>query len=79
VNPTAEEGDLTRLSAGEFRDAFSVSGLTWIEPQQPIEELSASLHTITEIAPWLLGLLLGILSMETFFAWRFGRRREEAA
>lgn len=79
VNSDAEEGDLARLTAEEFQDAFSVSGLTWIEPRQPIEELAGSLHTLAEIAPWLLGLLTAILAMETYFAWRFGRRREEAA
>ena len=77
VNQSAEEGDLARLSSGEFDDAFAVPGLTWIGPERTVEDLAANLHTITEIAPWLLCVLLGALSLETLLAWRFGRRREE--
>ncbi len=78
VNSSTEEGDLTRLSASEFEEAFAVPGLTWIEPNRRVEDLAANLHTITEVAPWLLAILIGSLSLETFLAWRFGRRREEA-
>ena len=79
VNQSAEEGDLARLSSSEFDDAFSVDGLTWIGPERTVEDLAANLHTITEVAPWLLCVLLGSLSLETLLAWRFGRRREEVA
>ncbi|MDA1013303.1 MAG: BatA and WFA domain-containing protein [Planctomycetota bacterium] len=79
VNQSEEEGDLARLTADEFDDAFAVRGLTWIGPQRTVEDLAANLHTITEVAPWLLCVLLGSLSLETLLAWRFGRRREEVA
>ena len=79
VNQGSDEGDLSRLTAGEFDDAFSIRGLTWIGPQRTVEDLAASLHTITEVAPWLLCVLLVSLTLETLLAWRFGRRREEVA
>lgn len=79
VNQGSEEGDLARLTEGEFDEAFSVRGLTWIGPKRTVEDLAANLHTVTEIAPWLLCVLLGSLTLETLLAWRFGRRREEVA
>jgi hypothetical protein len=79
VNQSVEEGDLARLTEDEFDEAFSVSGLTWIGPRRTVEDFAANLHTITEVAPWLLCILLGSLTVETLLAWRFGRRREEVA
>jgi hypothetical protein len=77
VNQGSQEGDLARLSASEFNDAFSIRGLTWVGPERTVEDLAANLHTITEVAPWLLCVLLASLSLETLLAWRFGRRRVE--
>lgn len=76
----AEEGDLTRFTRREFADTFSSArGWTWIGPERSVEDLSASLHTLTELAPWLLWFLGAVLAIESFLAWRFGRRRGEAA
>ena len=77
VNQSEREGDLSRLSEGGFKDAFSASRWTWIRPEVAIEEMAARLHTVIELAPTLFWVLMGLLAGESFLAWRFGRRRGE--
>ncbi len=78
VNQMPQEGDLSRLSAGEVRDAL---GGAWrpIGPEVPLEEFAARLHAVTELAPEVLWLLAAVLAAESFLAVRFGRRRRGAA
>ena len=75
VNQTPEEGDLSRLSRGDFRDAFGRGAWRWIGPQTPVEELVARLHAVTELAPGILWLLVVVLAGESLLAAHFGRRR----
>jgi hypothetical protein len=74
VNQEPEEGDLSRLSRGDVRDAFGGSW-RWIGPEVPVEELAARLHTVTELAPSFLWALAAVLGIESLLAARFGRRR----
>ncbi|MEX0702256.1 MAG: BatA domain-containing protein [Planctomycetales bacterium] len=75
----ADEGDLDRLAQKDFADTFSSSsGWRWMGPEVTIDDFAKNLHTVTEIAPWILWLLGGVLAIESFLAWRFGRRRGEA-
>lgn len=75
VNMNPEESELTRLSRDEFRDAVSVPGATWVGPEIAIEDTAAKLHTVTELYPWIIGILSATLAIESLLAWRFGRRR----
>lgn len=74
VNPTSDEADLARLSQDEFADAFPGSA-TWLDRQTAVDEFAAKLHTVTELAPWVAAFLVGLLAIESWLAWRFGRRR----
>ena len=75
VNQKPEESDLTRLSEADFRDAFGGAG-RWIGPGVPVEEIVAKLHSVTELTPGVLWLLVLLLAGESLLAARFGRRRE---
>ena len=79
ANPSAEEGDLSRLQSGEFREVYGSGSWDWIGPEKPIEDFVAKLHSVTEMAPAILLLLTCILGLESFLAARFGRRRGEPA
>jgi hypothetical protein len=78
VNQPPQEGDLSRLSAGEVREAL---GGAWrpIGPEVPLEEFASRLHAVTELAPEVLWLLAAVLAVESFLAVRFGRRRRGGA
>lgn len=78
VNQSPVEADLSRLDQGDFAEAFSTGGWTWIGPETSIEDLAAELHTVTELSPWIFWVLAAMLATETLLAWRFGRRRGEA-
>ena len=45
------------------------------EAASSLEDLAGKLHTVTELFPWIIGLLAGVLAIESLQAWRFGRRR----
>jgi len=75
VNQRPEEGDLTRLSEAEFRDAVGRTGWQWLGPEVAVDELAAKLHAVTELAPGVLWALVAVLAIESFLAARFGRRR----
>jgi hypothetical protein len=75
VNQNSGEGDLTRLSKSEFREAYGSSSWQWLGKEIPIEEFAAKRHSIIELAPWILSGLAVLLGMESFLAMRFGRRR----
>ena len=79
VNPTGGESDLARLGQTEVAALFSESKWTWVKPEEAVEEMAARLHTVIEIAPGLLWALVALLGVESFLAWRFGRRRGEVA
>ncbi len=74
VNHTSDEADLARLTKDDFSAAFSGTG-TWLGRHTAVDEFAAKLHTVTELAPWIAALLVGLLAIETLLAWRFGRRR----
>jgi len=74
VNQRPEEGDLTRLSEADFRDAFGGGG-RWMGPGVPVEEIVAKLHSVTELTPGVLWALVLLLAGESLLAARFGRRR----
>jgi len=76
VNQEPEEGDLSRLSRNDVRDAFGGSW-QWIGPEVPVEELAAKLHTVTGLAPGILWALAAVLGIESLLAARFGRRRRQ--
>jgi hypothetical protein len=75
VNQKPEEGDLSRLSRGDFEQAFGSGGWRWIGQETPVEEFVAKLHSVTELAPAVLGILIAVLAIESYLAARFGRRR----
>lgn len=75
VNMNPEESELTRLSQSEFREAIPSGNSTWVGPETSIEDLAAKLHTVTELFPWIVGILAAVLAFESLQAWRFGRRR----
>lgn len=75
VNQNSGEGDLTRLSRSEFREAYGSSSWQWLGKEIPIEEFAAKRHSIIELAPWILSGLALLLCVESFLAMRFGRRR----
>ncbi|MCX7804672.1 MAG: hypothetical protein N3A38_05720, partial [Planctomycetota bacterium] len=75
VNQKPEEGDLSRLSRGDFAQAFGSGAWRWIGPETPVEEFVAKLHSVTELAPGVLAALLAVLAVESYLAARFGRRR----
>jgi hypothetical protein len=75
VNQKPEEGDLSRLSREDFGEAFGRGGWLWIGQETPVEEFVAKLHSVTELAPVVLWLLVLILAVESYLAARFGRRR----
>jgi hypothetical protein len=77
VNARSEEGELDRLDAGDFKDVFGSGEWGWIGPEKPIEDFVASLHTVTELAAWVLWGLAAILAVESFLAARYGRRRSD--
>jgi hypothetical protein len=79
VSQGTEESDLTRLSHAEFAEAFPAGGAEWLGPGTAVEEFAARLHTVTELFPLLVWTLTFVLLTETVLAWRFGRRRGEAA
>jgi len=75
VNQKAEEGDLSRLSHGDFADTVGGGAWRWIGPNVAVEDLAARLHAITELSPGLLWALAVVLAGESLLAARFGRRR----
>jgi len=75
VNQMPEEGDLSRLTEGEFEDVFGSVGRRWIGPDVAVEDFVSKLHSVTEFAPYILFLLVVILALESFLAARYGRRR----
>lgn len=79
VNQSHEESDLSRLSKDDFREAFSAGGWTWLGPDVAVEDLAAKLHTVVELYPEVIAALIVMLAVESFLAWRFGRRRAEGA
>jgi hypothetical protein len=78
ANLKSEEGDLSRYDEAEFKNIFG-SSYTWVGPDRPVEDLASKLHTVTELAPYLLVILSVILAMEAYLASKFGRRRDEVA
>lgn len=79
VNMSAEESDPGRLSRAEFAEAYAAGGWTWAGADTAIEDVAARLHTVTELFPTVIAVLLGVLAVESLLAWRFGRRRGEVA
>lgn len=77
VNASSEEGDLHRIQKSDFRDLYGSGFRDWIGPERNIEDYVSKLHSVTELAPWLLVLLTAVLGFESFLAARFGRRRAE--
>lgn len=75
VNHDAAEGELDRLAAADVAELFPVPRGGWIGPETALDQFAAQLHTVTELAPWALCLLAGVLAVESLCAWRFGRRR----
>jgi hypothetical protein len=75
VNGSALEADLQRLHSGDVSNAFGSGGWSWIRPETSLAEFVSKLHSVTEIAPWVLAALALILALESFLAARFGRRR----
>lgn len=75
VNHETTEGELDRLSATDVAELFPVRAGGWIPTETVLDEFTAQLHTVTELTPWVLSLLATVLVIETWFAWRFGRRR----
>jgi hypothetical protein len=75
ANQKPEEGDLSRLTREDFGEAFGRGGWSWIGQETPVEEFVAKLHSVTELAPVVLWLLVLILAAESYLAARFGRRR----
>ncbi|MDP6355924.1 MAG: BatA domain-containing protein [Planctomycetota bacterium] len=78
VNQSSAEGDLTRLSSAEFSEAFGSGGWTWLGREIPVVTFASNLHSVTELAPPILWSLMLILSVESFLALRFGKRRGAA-
>ena len=79
VNHRADEGDLASLSSSDVRSAFGRTGYEWVRPEVPIDDLVAKLHSVTEMAPAFLWLLVIVFGAEAYLAGRFGRRRGKAA
>jgi hypothetical protein len=75
VNQSPAEGDLSRLGRDAFAGQFGSGRWTWIGPEVELPEFVAELHAETHFAPALLWILLAALSVETYLAARFGRRR----
>jgi len=75
VNMNPEESELNRVNEAELRDLLGGTNLTWVPPSVSIEELAGRLHTVTELFPYVIGLLMLILAIESWQAFRFGRRR----
>jgi hypothetical protein len=79
VNQKPEEGDLSRFTRGDFAEAFGHAGARWIGQETPVEDFVAKLHSVTELAPAVLWMLILVLAVESFLAARFGRRRGGAS
>jgi hypothetical protein len=75
VNQGSEEGDLSRLQRDDFANAFGAGGYTWIGPQTPLADYVERQHSVTELHPALLWILVAVLAGESLLAARFGRRR----
>ena len=75
VNQSSAEGDLSRLDSGGFGEAFGRGGWTWLGREIPVVEFASRLHSVTELAPAILWLLILILGVESLLAFRFGKRR----
>jgi hypothetical protein len=75
VNQKSDEGNLSRLSKGDFRGAFGRGKWEWCGPDKPVEVVAARLHSVTEFAQAILWILAAVLCAESFMAARFGRRR----
>ncbi|MDD4888428.1 MAG: BatA and WFA domain-containing protein [Phycisphaerae bacterium] len=78
VNQGSTEADLSRLNESEFKQAYSLSNMRWVDRDQAVEDLAADLHTVIELAVAFFVGLLALLAGESYLAWRFGRRRSEA-
>ncbi len=75
VNQSPEEGDLARLQKGDFSDVFGSTGWKWIPPEMSVVSFASNLHTVTELGPYFLWLMLIVITVESFLAARFGKRR----
>jgi hypothetical protein len=79
VNQKPEEGDLSRFTRDDFGEAFGRGGWRWIGQEIPVEDFVAKLHSVTELAPAVLWMLVLVLALESYLAARFGRRRGGAS
>jgi hypothetical protein len=79
VNPRTEEGDLSRLQEDDLVGLLGSSGWSWLGPEQSVEDFVAKLHSVTELAPYLMLIVTAILAVESFLAVAFGKRRAEGA
>ncbi|PCJ61833.1 MAG: hypothetical protein COA79_05935 [Planctomycetota bacterium] len=75
VNTNADEGDLSRMSEGDVKDALSGSSYRWIPPDISLEEFVSKLNSVTELAAFFLWLLIIFIVAESFLAAKYGRRR----
>jgi hypothetical protein len=75
VNQMPQEGDLSRLTRGDFDEAYGSAGWRWIGMQESVSDFVAKLHSVTEFAPLVLVILVLVLAVESLLAARFGRRR----
>lgn len=75
VNQGSSEADLARLSEKEFKQSFRASDMTWVDRDQVVADMAASLHSFIELAWAILTGLAILLAGESYLAWRFGRRR----
>jgi hypothetical protein len=78
VNIDPREGDLLREPAGEMSQFLKAQGVTWMsmaEGGAPIQQRAAGAEYWKE----LLFLLLILMGVEMFCAWRFGSFRKKGA
>lgn len=75
VNLAPTESDLRRLDPERFALAFGGPQATFLPEPSRVRRFVAERHSVREAAPGILMALFGLLAVESFLAFRFGRRR----
>jgi len=75
VNLAPRESDLRRLDPDRFAMAFGDARATFLPAPSRVRRFVEELHSVREAAGGILCALFAVLAVETYLAFRFGRRR----